>query len=88
MNGDEIRRAREAHGWTQQQLAQALGVGQRTVGNWERGATVPKNRAGMLEDILGNGTAAAQDDPIRNAPSIALLSELLRRETLRLGEHS
>lgn len=52
MTGDEIRAAREARGWTQQQLADAVEVGSRTIGNWERGETVPKNRLGMLRKVF------------------------------------
>lgn len=51
--GQRIRRARERKGWTQQQLAVAVGVGARTVGGWERGETVPLNRMARLEDVLG-----------------------------------
>lgn len=82
MDGDEIRRAREARGWTQQQLAQAVGVGPRTVGNWERGATVPKNRMGKLRQVF----AVEPDqsgDPIRTASEVTLLAELMRRAAAR-----
>lgn len=82
MNGDEIRRLRESRGLTQQQLAQALGVGMRTVGNWERGETVPLNRMGMLRQYFGLD-AAESDDPIRSAPDVILLAELLRRASAR-----
>lgn len=51
--GQRIRKARERREWTQQQLALAVGVGSRTVGGWERGETVPLNRIGKLEEILG-----------------------------------
>ncbi len=32
-----LRQAREARGWSQKQLAQALGVEEATVANWEKG---------------------------------------------------
>lgn len=48
-----IRRARERRRMTQQQLADAAGVSLRTVSNWELGHHVPRNRTGVLEDILG-----------------------------------
>ena len=42
-----IRAARERRGWSQQQLAHAVGVSTRTVGNWERGETLtPDGRPG------------------------------------------
>jgi transcriptional regulator with XRE-family HTH domain len=80
MNGDEIRTARERRGWTQAQLATAVGVGQRTIGNWERGETVPKNRAGMLADVLGlNDTT----NPLAELSDLELLGELTRRAVAR-----
>lgn len=79
MDGTQIRSAREARGWTQEQLAARIGVGGRTVGNWERGETVPKNRMGKLREVLGEPT----DDPIRAASDVALLAELLRRASAR-----
>lgn len=84
MDGEQIRLARERKGWTQNDLAQAVGVGERTIGNWERGATIPRNRAGRLEKVLGEELAeAAGDDPVRGLSEIALLSELLRRAAAR-----
>lgn len=50
---DRIRRARERAGLTQQQLATEVGVGVRTIGNWERGESVPRNRLAKIEDVLG-----------------------------------
>lgn len=32
---------RQKHGWTQQQLANALGVSRRTIVNWENGHQEP-----------------------------------------------
>lgn len=83
MDGRQIRQAREARGLTQEQLAQAIGVGMRTVGNWERGETVPKNRLGMLLSFFGLDQAADSDDPLRSASEITLLTELLRRAAER-----
>lgn len=50
--GQRIRSAREARGWSQEQLAEALGVAKRTIGNWERGRP-PKQHIGALENLLG-----------------------------------
>ena len=80
MDGDQIRQARERKGWNQPQLAKAVGVGPRTVGNWENGRTVPKNKMAKLEEVLApNGG----DDPIVQASDERLLTELLRRATQR-----
>lgn len=59
MKGAEIVEAREAAGLTQEQLAQLVGVSIRTIGNWERGTTVPKNRLGRLRKVLADLSASA-----------------------------
>lgn len=82
MNGDEIRQQREARGMTQSQLATALGVGARTIGGWERGETVPKNRMGMLRRFFDLDRSES-DDQIRGASDVILLAELLRRASER-----
>jgi transcriptional regulator with XRE-family HTH domain len=38
---------------TQGQLSAAVGVNLRTVGSWERGENVPRNRLAKLEEVLG-----------------------------------
>jgi DNA-binding XRE family transcriptional regulator len=48
-----IRAGRERKMMTQRQLAQRVGVSLRTIGNWERGETVPVARWAMLADVLG-----------------------------------
>lgn len=40
-------------GLLQSELATLVGTSNRTVGNWERGETSPRNRLGKLEDVLG-----------------------------------
>jgi transcriptional regulator with XRE-family HTH domain len=37
---------------TQRQLAERVGVSLRTIGNWERGETVPMARWAVLADVL------------------------------------
>jgi transcriptional regulator with XRE-family HTH domain len=69
---------------TQQQLAKLLSVGVRTIGNWESGATVPKNRLGMLREVFGDDVLdGTSTDPIRDAPETVLLAELMRRAAAR-----
>lgn len=86
MKGDDIRRMREARGLTQAELAARLGVGQRTVGNWERGETVPRNRIGMLRAYFGLDDESA--NPLLSVSDIAMLTELLRRAAAREPSNS
>lgn len=87
LTGDEIRRLRESRGLTQEQLAAAIGVGPRTVGNWERNASVPRNRMGMLIKFFDVETADEADDPLGELSDVALISELLRRAVARDSRH-
>jgi len=52
ITADEIKTGRERMRLTQQQLADAVGVSLRTVSSWERGQSVPRNRAAVLADVL------------------------------------
>jgi DNA-binding transcriptional regulator YiaG len=52
ISADEIKTGRERQRMTQQQLADAVGVSLRTVSSWERGQSVPRNRAAVLADVL------------------------------------
>jgi transcriptional regulator with XRE-family HTH domain len=47
-----IRAGRERKRMSQQELADRVGVSLRTVGNWERGETVPVARWAVLADVL------------------------------------
>lgn len=84
ISGPAIRRARETYRMTQEELAVLLGVSARTVSNWERGSTVPRNRIGALSDALGvlpDGSGTGQ--PLLSEASHAeLVAEIARR----LGE--
>lgn len=51
--GDDIRSARERAHLTQQELGEAVGVSLRTIGNWERGESVPRSRMAALIEVLG-----------------------------------
>lgn len=52
MKGAEIQRAREARGWTQQELAARMGVTGRTVRNWERTGAMHRRKATQLAAVL------------------------------------
>lgn len=51
--GQRIRRLREGRQFSQQQLADLVGVNLRTVGNWESDKAPPRNRMGALEEVFG-----------------------------------
>jgi transcriptional regulator with XRE-family HTH domain len=59
--GRRIKAARERQEWTQVELAQRVGVGAKTISNWETGATLPMNRMGRLIEVLGPGIDPSQD---------------------------
>lgn len=82
MDGRDIKRLREARGMTQPELARVLQVGPRTIGNWENGHSVPKNRMGMLRQFFGVDQAESAD-PLRTASDVALAAEMLRRAVER-----
>jgi len=51
--GTRIARRRHQLGWTQRELARRLGVSPTSVANWERGASYPQKRWGLVEQVLG-----------------------------------
>ena len=56
--GQIIRRARLAHNWSQEKLAQELGVCGITVSRWERGLSLPhdEHRRALADTLaLGSG---------------------------------
>lgn len=80
MTGEQIRAARERAGLTQEQLGQRVGVTLRTVGNWERGATVPRNRMAALESALrGHLDTGGVTSPLEDVSDVELLAEIARR---------
>lgn len=79
MDGRQIRAARERAGLTQGQLGELVGVGLRTVGNWERGETVPRNRMARIQQVLSKHLDTPGADPLESASDVALLAELARR---------
>lgn len=83
ITGQQIRSARERAGLTQEELANRLGVSMRSVGNWERGATVPRSKSAAVEAILGDhleGPASATP-PLAEASDVELLAEIAKRFT-------
>lgn len=82
IDGTEIRQARERARLTQEQLAHTLGVSLRTVGNWERGASVPRSSEARLRDVLADHLdVAGAGVTLRAASDAELLAEIARRFT-------
>lgn len=81
LTGDEIRRARERAGMTQEELGAVIGVSLRTIGNWERGQTVPRNRAAALRAALAAhlDDAHGRGNPLATVSDVELLAEIARR---------
>ena len=53
MTGLEIREFRRSRGWTQADLARALGTDAVTVSRWERGVSTPRTGAQRRLSALG-----------------------------------
>lgn len=93
-----IRRARELRGWTQQQLADQLGVARETVGNWETGVSTPRNKEALVRQVLGldspGSVGPEVQDPdggvLLDLPDEALagLSDLEREEVLAAAKET
>lgn len=79
ISGDEIRSARERAHLTQQQLGASVGVTFRTVGNWERGETIPRNREAAIRSALADYFDDAAPVTLRVAADAELLAEIARR---------
>lgn len=65
-HGDRLRAAMAHRGYDRQVIADAVGVGVRTVTNWTTGATMPSaTQRGALRSLLGEYDAAG--DPVEIA---------------------
>jgi transcriptional regulator with XRE-family HTH domain len=59
-----IREARQARGWSQQDLAERIGVSQPTIVHWEQGTHTPRNLAlARLADTLGVSRQWLKESP-------------------------
>lgn len=51
----DVKKFREAHGLTQQDLADRCGVSLRTVQNWEKGRNIPESSLKLLQSLGAAG---------------------------------
>jgi transcriptional regulator with XRE-family HTH domain len=68
-----IKEARQARGWSQQELAERVSVSQPTIVHWEQGTHVPRHLAlARLADALGVSRQWLQGDgtPVEDAPVV------------------
>lgn len=79
MNGYEIRQARERAGLTQGELGEQVGVSGRTVGNWERDFSIPRNKLAKVEQVLNVREYLDKENYLQDASDASLLAEIARR---------
>lgn len=75
MIGEHIRSERGRLDMTQRELAEALGVGYRTVQRWEAGEPVPISQQAKLTALF----AVRSSRPLAAYESAELLAEVIRR---------
>ena len=84
LTGDEIRLRRQMASMTQADLARIVGVSVRSIGNYERGETVPRNKLPLIEEALAHPMASdLHEQPsspaLGQATDAQLLAEIARR---------
>lgn len=82
--GEYIRQLRREYGWTQQQLAAAVGVDVRSVGRWERGENRPPadhlaRMMALLRGSLDHVSGLLSDDPVETDAQVYELTDEERR---------
>lgn len=72
--GKRIATARKLKGWTQEQLADALGMTKGSVRNWETGGIEPRDALPRLEVVLGVdlGSGSFVSPPAEDASHVLL----------------
>lgn len=61
--GARIRRARELARLSQEDLAKAVGASVRAISDWENDKHHPRNRLGVLEEVLGVDLGDEPEEP-------------------------
>lgn len=80
--GTRIKEARQARGWSQQDLAERVGVSQPTIVHWEQGTHTPRNLAlARLADTLGVSRQWLQEPPDAPIQSIQMPAQSGHRST-------
>jgi transcriptional regulator with XRE-family HTH domain len=89
--GERIRELRLKRGWTQQQLAERVGIQQKQISSYERGANVPSGQTFIaLAEAFGVSLDyLAQISPHTSAQAAIADLDLLEKvqRVDRLGEH-
>jgi transcriptional regulator with XRE-family HTH domain len=73
--GQRIKRMREERHWSQEVLADYLGVSARAVGNWENDKNQPRSRLGALEKVFKESLEDRSGDPVEAAIRATELTE-------------
>ena len=90
--GDNIKRLREAHDLTQEQLGEIAGATDKAVSTWEKGKAVPRMGAiQRMADYFGISKSDIIEDKEKPIPEdeldnelISLLSDLTPEELVRV----
>jgi transcriptional regulator with XRE-family HTH domain len=81
--GERLRRVRIAWGWSQGQLADAMGSNQRLVSHWERDIAKPSGAAmTALSNLVGLTTEALVTGKGFTTPDIPAMVEGIAKETI------
>jgi transcriptional regulator with XRE-family HTH domain len=62
MNGIELKEKRKIRGYTQQQLADLIGVSLKTITNYEKGEVIPFSKHAILHKVLSSEEVKEPDE--------------------------
>lgn len=72
----ELTEARDALGWTQEELADRLGISEETVSNWERGITKKPRSLKRIRQVLGIDSPPSEQPPTHSLDDEELWRQL------------
>lgn len=78
LTGDDIKRARQLAGLSQAELGKLVGVSMRSIGNYERGETIPRTALPKLQEVLGPHLGG-HGPSLEAASDAELLGEIAKR---------